>query len=923
MTTILMPNYVPPASTSRSVTPRATINRVASRTLRLAVAGEGALIPDGYGRVRHHARIPTVAAWGNRRLLLCVWQTGPIDAIEKVYIGDAQYTGPANHYLGTTTQSVDPWLAAAISGWTAALPGKAYSVLRLEQGQDISPAIYADVRGRKVYDPRSETYAWSQNPGLILADAIVRLTGRDIDWSSVADVADACDELVGGKPRRQIGLVMDRAARVDEWIATLREYAGAYIIWSDPVRLVPDRPRAVDHVIGPEHIREPNLRRRALDGTVNRVVVEYTRISGAEWKTQRAATPYPSGEILAEQVVRLPGIQEHAQAMRQAEERLARLRHGMLEGEPVVDDIGLAIVPGDVLSITHPLGLQDALFRVVDQPVAVEPGFWRVPVEQYSESHYSDSTASAPDEPITALPDPFAVPAMDPPTVVEEVYQLQTGDWSTRLRVTWAAASYDYTHQYHVEVKDGDGELVWSGDTRGLEYVTGAVQELVTYTITVAVVGLGGVTGSPGTAHVTAQGKYLPPGDVPQITALQVDADAVQARWQPAIDVDIYRYELRIGDVGASWEEAELVDLIDGLQARIEGLSLGQYDLLIRALDSVRNLSPTVTRTTVEVKGPQAPASIAAFEVGGEVRLSWPEGQGYVSAYALRYGPVAGDWDSAIQLDRVQALRYMTREIPAGTWRIYVRSVDTAGNLSAGYAATTVEVTLDTAAFLVGTITWSNPSLTAMTSWSHRPKGRKPTHYVTDSGETAAARWPLAMSAYTEPLAVYQTGVASEWLSEVHDIGLQVTGDWRLTGGWDALAGTVTAVLELSGDGITFDPQPALSVKASARYARVRLSATSGSVLHVVREDVTLRIDALAREETGEVVTSASSPTTVVLARAYGAVQAITLTPQGSTAAAATYDNIVLGSPSSFDIYVFDATGAQVSRPVRWLFKGI
>lgn len=921
---IILPGYIPPTpQPGRSVTPRATINRTASRTLRKAIAGEGALIPDGYGRVRHNARAPTVVAWGSRVLVLCVWQTGPIDAVEKVFIGDEQYTGPANHYLGTNTQTPDPWLSSAIGGWTSHLRGVAYSVLRLERGQNIAQNIYADLRARLVHDPRTGTTGWSQNPALALANFISRTTGRTLDWASVAEAADACDDTVGDKARRRIGLVIERSATVNDWIDTLREYAGVYIVWGDPVQLIPDRPRAVDHIIGPDRIRELNLRRRNLDDAVNRVVVEYTRINGVEWTIQRAATPYPAGQPLSEQVVRLHGIQDHAQAQRQAEERLARLRHGQLEGDPIVDDIGLAIAPGDVLSITHPIGLDSALFRCTGAPIAVEPGYWQVPVAQYSAAHYSNSTAPGPTESVTGLPDPAIVPGMAPPVVVEEVYQRQTGDWSTRLRISWPEADYYYTHQYRVTVMDG-AELVWSAETRGTEYVTGAVQELTTYTVSVAVVGIAGITGTPGTANIVAQGKHLPPGNVPQITATQVGADAVQARWQPAIDVDIYRYELRRGPEGVSWEDAVLVDLIDGLQARIEHLALGRHDLLIRALDSVRHYSPDVTRVTVDVLGPAAPASLAAFEVGGEVRLSWPEAEGYIAAYVLRYGPViGGDWDSAQLLDRVQALRYSTREIPAGTWRIYIRGVDTAGNLSDDIASTDVEVSLDTAAFLAGSITWSSPTVTNMASWGHRPQGRTPVHYVTDTGETAAARWPNAMSTYTEPLATYHAPATTEWLTEPHDLDLEIAGDWRLTGGWHALTGTAEAVLELSNDGVTWDPQPTLSVKASARYARVRITAAGASTLHVQDTKVVLRIDAIAREESGQITTATSGPATVTLDRAYSAAQVITLTAEGATAAYATYDNVSMGSPSTFDVYTFDAAGAQVARTVRWLFRGV
>lgn len=926
MSSLYLPVYVPPrAGPSSAVASRASLDRTSRRALRKAVAGEGAIIPGAYGRVQAPAKVVTVTRQTNLRLLvLCVWLEGEIDAVEQIRIGDVVYTGDVAHYLGTPTQAPDPWLAGAISGYVDALANVAYSVLRIPNTIDINPRIEATLRGWRCYDPRTETTVWTQNAGLALAHFIVARTGRTVDWSSVADLADACDELLpDDRPRRHIGLVLDRPAPINDWIETLREYAGCYIVWDDPVRFVPSRPRAVDHVIGPDKIRDLRLRKARLDDTPNRVIVEYTRIDGNTWTIERAATPYPVGQVPREQILRMHGIQNYAQAMRHAVERLNHYTLADLRGDSILSDEALEVTAGDVLSMTHHIGLTNKAMRVIGDPIAIEPGRWQLALEEYDAAVYSDSIESEPSSPDTSLPDPLDVPAGPVPTLVEDVYQLQAGIFATRIRASWEATDYPYAHQYRITVTDSGGNLAWSGETRATSYVTGAIQEGVTYTVAVAVIGFGGVTGAPGSAAILAQGKFLPPGDVPQITAQQVAADAVKAVWEPAIDVDIYRYELRRGAVGVEWVDATVVDLVDGLQARIEGLAVGQHDLLIRALDSVRQYSPNVTRVTATVTAPSAPASVSAFEVGGEVRLAWPEVSGYVAAYALRYGPLEGDWDGATRLDRVQALRYVTKEIPAGTWRVYVRAVDTAGNLSPTAAAGTVTVTLDNESFLVGAITWSNPSLTNMASWSHRSLDNVPVTYVTDTGQTAAARYPNAMATYTDVLATYHVSATTEWETEAHDVGTLVSGTWQLSTGWEALSGTVTVELELSEDGISWDTYTQLSVQASARYARVRLTATGSSSLLVRQEDVVLRLDAVAREESGVILTGTSGAATVTLSNNYTAVQSITLTLEGSTPASVVYDNVQLGGPASFDVYAFSLAGSQVSRTVRWSFKGV
>src|SRR5690606_29789921 len=100
-------------------------------------------------------------------------------------------------------------------------------------------------------------------------------------------------------------------------------------------------------------------------------------------------------------------------------------------------------------------------------------------------------TGDAPASPDTNLPDPTSVPDGPVPALSEEVYQLQTGDYATRIRAVWTASSYVYETRYRVEVASG-GQLVWSNEGRGTTFVTGALQEGATYTVSVTVIGLGG-----------------------------------------------------------------------------------------------------------------------------------------------------------------------------------------------------------------------------------------------------------------------------------------------------------------------------------------------------------------------------------------------------------------------------------------------
>jgi hypothetical protein len=95
-------------------------------------------------------------------------------------------------------------------------------------------------------------------------------------------------------------------------------------------------------------------------------------------------------------------------------------------------------------------------------------------------------------------------------------------------------------------------------------------------------------------------------------------------------------------------------------------------------------------------------------------------------------------------------------------------------------------------------------------------------------------------------------------------------------------------------------------------------------VLKVTVPTQRIRLDAIPREEVGNGTSSATLATTITLDNDYTAVKSLSITPAGSTSARiAVYDNIVMGDPSSFDVYIFDASDTQVACDFYYNFKGV
>ena len=116
-------------------------------------------------------------------------------------------------HLGTENQRADRTLVRRSDGkWTSRhrLRGICYIYLRLEFDRDQfpngEPAISFEVRGKKLYDPRTKRTRYSTNSALVMRDFIHSHYGLDDDSTddkSFASAANICDELVlDGDDRR-------------------------------------------------------------------------------------------------------------------------------------------------------------------------------------------------------------------------------------------------------------------------------------------------------------------------------------------------------------------------------------------------------------------------------------------------------------------------------------------------------------------------------------------------------------------------------------------------------------------------------------------------------------------------------------------------------------------------------------------------
>ena len=223
-----------------------------------------------------------------------------------------------------------------------------------------------------------------------------------------------------------------------------------------------------------------------------------------------------------------------------------------------------------------------------------------------------------------------------------------------------------------------------------------------------------------------------------------------------------------------------------------------------------------------------------------------------------------------------------------------VKAIDSVLQYSANATTAAVTVTSDANSFFIAEYKSTSPTLTNMAAYT---LGRDDPHtyYITDDNVSWNDKFPNAMDTYTDPLYSYHNSITSTWLGEGEDFGQLLGGNWLGEVTVEALTGTLASYLGLSSDGSAWTYTAELSQKANARFARIKHEALTTGTMRVTVPTQTIRLDAVPREEVGNGTSSASDPVTVVLENQYIAVKKLTITPQGTTARSATFDNVVVG----------------------------
>jgi hypothetical protein len=647
-----------------------------------------------YGQTKTSGVIVYISTTGtkNEYLHLVVAMAGhEVEEIGDVYFNDelaltgagsaaqGRFTGYAEIYkkLGSDTQTVETNLETATSGltdgkWTSnhRLRGIAYIYVRLVWNQEVwtggIPNIAAVVKGKKVYDARTTTTAYSANPALCLRDYLTSSLGMAMDSAEVDDTAinaaaNICDEQVEIKPvtspatyenRYEANGVLYTSASPDENIGKLITAMGGLIAYSGGKVVVyaagyriPTVTLTEKHFAGQMTVQTKTSARDRVNGVKGVYVSpqndwqpsDFPQITSTTYVTKDAgirywrdvALPFTTSPACAQ---RLAVIE-----LRRAREEITMTARFRLEA--------MQVRAGDTVMITNSkMGWTQKVFEVMEWNFASDGSPPQLAIEmtlRETASTVYDWTVNdeiyVDDAPNTTLPNPFTLSAPTNLTLTADgtTQQIQAdGTALPRILVSWSAPANEFIQaggNVGIEYKESTSTtyLTWNtvpGDqTR--DYISSDVKIGTTYNVRIFGESFFKVSTSYVSATVNVQKDTVAPSIPTNLVATIGTGSAVGLDWDDSTAPDFSEYGIYRNTTGVTPANANTNKIAEVDASRFVDVDVAvgtTYYYWVNAYDALENVSGFATRVQA------TPVAITAGAVSN-VAPSTPNAPTYAS----------------------------------------------------------------------------------------------------------------------------------------------------------------------------------------------------------------------------------------------------------------------------------------------------
>lgn len=602
-------------------------------------------------------------------------------------------------YLGTPTQTADARLMALFPAlWTSAhrARGVAYLICEFQYSESSFPTgipnVTATIRGAKVYDPRTTTTVWSQNPALMARHVYQhakfgKATVTAAEDARVTTAANACDVSHGyvvsgvttNAPMYQAALVVpfgaDASTVIDDLcqaMAGSKAFMGGelYIkagVYTGSVMSLTDADLAVVvRADGGEQMRPVSISVHKERSQKFNVVNIQIWDKAQDYK-QVALTPLKGTALITRdgaelaQGITYPAIFHAPQAlhvggvmMRDARDPLTvqipfKLRAYPLELFDTVD-----------ITLSR-YGWTSKLFQVLGREWTAQ-GDLQLTLKETAASIYTPDASFSPQgfATNTGLPSPWYVPTIGTLTVssgTTELLKQSDGTILTRMRVSWGAIdnlpvtqSGTVEVQYRSIASTGEWTSVSVSGAETQVVITG-VQDRNVYNVrargrTSLAVGLWGVQ-----ATHQVVGKTEPP---PAVAALYINGNVL--RWTPVSAPDLSGYRLRyLPGTQINWAGGSALHqgTLTGSPYTMETALPGTVTYMVVAVDTSGNESSLVASVQ----------STGTLSLAGNTLESYPQAplfEGTISAGTISAGTLLANGSGTLYWGAASNLHWST-----------------------------------------------------------------------------------------------------------------------------------------------------------------------------------------------------------------------------------------------------------------------
>ena len=560
-----------------------------------------------YGDTKKSGGILFMEATGNNQELHIVLQLASheINSIDKVYFDDAELTlasdgtdansqtrfkvtAPSKFagdsefdssrkairikkHLGSDTQIADADLVNEVTKITSdhRFQGIAYLYLKLDYSSDMFPNgipnISAEIEGKKVFDFRTESTVFSQNPAVCIFDYLtdtrigLGVSRDNIDTTSFTTVANLCDQnetLSGGGTEKKYtlnGIVYSDIAPMEVIDDMLTSFVGSLSYSNGKFRLSggqfvsPTKTLTEDDLAGHITLVTKQSRKDMFNTVKGIFTSEETNWQPTDYPMVTSSTFLSEdGEsIFAD--IDLPFTTSSATAQRIAKIVLLKNRQSIMIKMKVKGQ-GFTLQVGDTVRVTNSrFGFSAKIFEIAELSVITDMTEFSVDlVLKETASSVYDWNAEESEFILdnTNLPTPTSVSSPS----VSAVDELRTfSETPLAVLVVTCLSSDGSTNEFEVEAQNtavSGSSFVSLGKSKNNVFELVNAQDGATYNIRARSVNAFNVYSDFTTIQHQVVGKTAPPSDVTNFSVNIINGVA-ELSWTPIPDLDLSHYVVR------------------------------------------------------------------------------------------------------------------------------------------------------------------------------------------------------------------------------------------------------------------------------------------------------------------------------------------------------------------------------------------